>query len=1110
MEGTLGPKDLLNTDIPFNERKVALLDEIVTALYSTDQSVMSQANEILTEFQQHGDSWQHVDIILENSNSNNTKFIALNVLESTVKNKWKVLPADQKNGIKEFITNLVITMGKDDNINTTGKHLLTKLNQTLVSIVKHEWTTTWKDFIPEICQASRTHQGLCENTLNILKLLSEEIFDFSKNEISSNKANELKENMTEEFASIYELCVFVLNTYIENSGAVKRALVKSCLKTFASFLSWIPFGYIFETDILDKLLNSFFVVPAFRNDTLPWLVEIAGLKIDQDDPKCNDYTEKQYILFTSFVEKTVEVTKDKVLSEEHKIVNENQKPHFEVFCLQLGLLLSEFLKNQIEKVENLIVNNPNPFTANLQIAVVKSLDYLIQLSNIPNDELFRVMMEFWHEFTYYILVTMKGKEMFAKTGDITLMNLQNDRLVQSSPLRTVTFPECCRRLCETMIENMAKPEEVLVVIDENGNAVEELITDSETVSLSNMMRANQVYLTNIDSKKVYNIMTSKLEDLLSDDRTFTFDALNKLCWALGSISECMMEDEENKFVVTIIKELLNLVEKKKGKNNKALVAADIMYVVGQFPRFLCTHWAFLKTVIKKLNELMHEKHPGVQDMATEVFLKISKKTKHMFVQSHDNNEEPFVWNLIRNLKDNSRELEIKQCLHLYEGIAHMVSEEKDSQKREILLENLMQYTQESWNEVLSLANKDASSLQDYEVIRTIGFVIKANERVAYALGHPYYTHLCKIFLELLQVYKLYSKNISYVISNNAKYDVSIFKATKTVRREILNLIATFIKNVEDPDMIINDFLPKLSELITDYNDNVPSARDPEVLLLFATLIKKMEEKMNQHIPDILSWLFESTLSMISDNYTDFMDFRRNFFTLIKNIVDYALEGLFEANEDNFKIWIDSILWAIKHYQIELAEIGLDTMNELLSKVVSNQSIANVFFQNFYMVILQDAFYVLTDSLHKSGFYKQALIIMKMIAVVENQMFEGKLSENYSSNKEYVIEFLSDVMVKLYTNTNKVQIQTFVLNMFNKWNDKKEFVNTLRDFLVWLKEFVGEDQDELYKQEREMALKEAQEKEDTRKQAIPGLVKPQAFERANDNGLNFEEEEEDDL
>jgi exportin-1 len=93
----------------------------------------------------------------------------------------------------------------------------------------------------------------------------------------------------------------------------------------------------------------------------------------------------------------------------------------------------------------------------------------------------------------------------------------------------------------------------------------------------------------------------------------------------------MTVEDENKFVVSVIKELLNLCEKTSGKSNKALVAADIMYVVGQFPRFLCSHWPFLKTVIRKLNEFMHEKHPGVQDMASETFLKISKQTKHMFV-----------------------------------------------------------------------------------------------------------------------------------------------------------------------------------------------------------------------------------------------------------------------------------------------------------------------------------------------------------------------------------------------------------------------------------------------------------------------------------------------
>ena len=33
-------------------------------------------------------------------------------------------------------------------------------------------------------------------------------------------------------------------------------------------------------------------------------------------------------------------------------------------------------------------------------------------------------------------------------------------------------------------------------------------------------------------------------------------------------------------------------------------------VVGQYPRFLRLHWKFLKTVVNKLFEFMHETHPG--------------------------------------------------------------------------------------------------------------------------------------------------------------------------------------------------------------------------------------------------------------------------------------------------------------------------------------------------------------------------------------------------------------------------------------------------------------------------------------------------------------------
>lgn len=189
------------------------------------------------------------------------------------------------------------------------------------------------------------------------------------------------------------------------------------------------------------------MAPTFRNDTLPCLVEISSLKIEEDDPKFNDYTEKQFILFVSFINNVVNVTLGKDLSSEHKLVTENQRPHFEVFCLQMGLMLSEFLKNQISKIEILVVENPNEFTENIAIALGRALDYLIQLSNIPNDELFRVMMEFWHEFTYYIMVSSKGKDLFSKTGDISLINLQQKTVILNySTIRRDLFPKVLKRI----------------------------------------------------------------------------------------------------------------------------------------------------------------------------------------------------------------------------------------------------------------------------------------------------------------------------------------------------------------------------------------------------------------------------------------------------------------------------------------------------------------------------------------------------------------------------------------------------------------------------------------------------------------------------------------
>lgn len=51
-------------------------------------------------------------------------------------------------------------------------------------VLKQDWPHKWPTFIPDIVAASKTSEPLCENSMVILKLLSEEIFDFSRGELT--------------------------------------------------------------------------------------------------------------------------------------------------------------------------------------------------------------------------------------------------------------------------------------------------------------------------------------------------------------------------------------------------------------------------------------------------------------------------------------------------------------------------------------------------------------------------------------------------------------------------------------------------------------------------------------------------------------------------------------------------------------------------------------------------------------------------------------------------------------------------------------------------------------------------------------------------------------
>lgn len=59
-----------------------------------------------------------------------------------------------------------------------------------------------------------------------------------------------------------------------------------------------------------------------------------------------------------------------------------------------------------------------------------------------------------------------------------------------------------------------------------------------------------------------------------------------------------------------------------------------MYVVGSYPKFLISNWNFLRTVVRKLFEFMHETFPGVMEMACNTFLNIVIQCSSEFVKIH--------------------------------------------------------------------------------------------------------------------------------------------------------------------------------------------------------------------------------------------------------------------------------------------------------------------------------------------------------------------------------------------------------------------------------------------------------------------------------------------
>lgn len=1051
---------------------IGLLDNVVAAMYTGTGDTQRLAQQVLAQFQEHPDAWQRVPAVLQQSSSSQSKYIALQILDRLIATRWKVLPIEQQQGIRNFIVEMIVQLSSDEDALRRERTLLGKLDTTLIQVLKQEWPHNWGNFIPEIVASSRTSLSVCENNMAILRLLSEEVFDFSAEQMTQAKARSLKDQFCGEFGEVFNLCIEVL----EKAG--KPSLIRATLETMLRFLNWIPLGFIFETNVIDNLVGRFLEVPDFRNVTLKCLSEIVNLHVG------SEYDAKFVVLFN-----LVMTSVNRMIPPSTDIagVYETSTDADQELVLNLALFLSNFLI-----AHGRLLENPEN-----QEVLLNSHLYLIKVSQVPEREIFKICLEYWAKLVSELYEEFQQFPM-GDANAVWGLSLGGTEVPRAGG-RKAYYISILSNLRLVMIERMVKPEEVLVVENDEGEIVREFLKESDTIVLYKAMREVLVYLTHLDVIDTENIMTEKLARQV-DGSEWSWANINTLCWAIGSISGAMNEETEKRFLVTVIKDLLGLVEIKRGKDNKAVVASDIMYIVGQYPRFLKAHWKFLKTVVNKNFEFMHETHEGVQDMACDTFSKIAQKCRRHFVMQQAGEQEPFIDEILRSIVQITSDLSPQQVHTFYEACGYMIAAQPNRAAQERLVANLMELPNTAWDSIMKQAHENVDVLSTPENIKVLSNVLKTNVAACTSIGAHFLPQIARIYLDMLALYRFVSGIIS------ARVEAEGLIATKTpmvrglraVKKDILRLIDTYIRRADDLEAVNANIIPSLLDAILgDYHNNIPAARDAEVLNVMATITTRLGALLTDKIAPVLDAVFEPTLSMINQDFSEYPEHRVGFFKLLRAINLHCFTALLVLPPLQFKLVVDSIVWAIKHTMRDIADMGLSICLELLNNFANTDpAVSGAFYQQYLLNILQDIFFVLTDSDHKSGFKTQTLVLARIFELVETDRVAAPLwdpalvQDPGMTNRLYIRQYTANLLRTAFPHVEPHYVEQFVNGLCIHVSDLAQYKVHVRDFLITSREITGgSDNSDLFVEDREAEQQRKAAEAHEVASRVPGMLKP---------------------
>lgn len=227
---------------------------------------------------------------------------------------------------------------------------------------------------------------------------------------------------------------------------------------------------------------QFLNVPIFRNVTLKCLTEIAAVTV-------TTYDDAFVMLFINVMRQLEQILPLDTNIREAYAVGQDQEQNF---IQNLAIFLCTYLKEHGQFIEKKQLNE----------MLVKALHYLMLISEVEEVEIFKICLEYWSALAIDLY---REIPFIAQPAHIVLVK-------NIIPPRRLFYCPVLTKVRYIMISRMAKPEEVLVVENENGEVVREFMKDTDSINLYKNMRETLVYLTHLDYIDTERIMTEKLQN----------------------------------------------------------------------------------------------------------------------------------------------------------------------------------------------------------------------------------------------------------------------------------------------------------------------------------------------------------------------------------------------------------------------------------------------------------------------------------------------------------------------------------------------------------------------------------------------------------------------